>query len=91
MLVSGPLIVFLIAAVLTPVFNYMVVAKPEAVYEEQISSLGLETKSPFYAVNLNENPFYLTGVVERTRERGEKKPALKVALLDGKFHEIQEE
>lgn len=88
---TGPLIVFIIAALLTPVFNYMVVGKPEAVYEEQISSLGLETKSPFYAVNLFENPFYLTGVVEPARERGEKKPALKVALLDGKFHEIQEE
>lgn len=91
MLASGPLIAFIIAALLTPVLNYMVVPKPEAVYEEQISSLSLETKGPFYAVNLNENPFYLTGVVERTHERGEKRPALKVALLDGKFDEIQEE
>lgn len=90
--IAGPFIVFIIASLLTPVFNYWVVSKPEVVYEEQISGLMLDTKSPFYAVNLNKHPYFLTGVVKDARERAEKKPALKVALLeDDKFDEVREE
>jgi len=89
--IAGPFIVFVIASLLTPVFNYWVVSKPEAVYEEQISGIMLETKSPFYAVNLNEHPYYLTGVVKKAEERAEKKPALTVALLeDGKLIGVHE-
>jgi len=91
MLFSGPLVVFLLSALLTPVFNYWVVSTPEGVYEEQVSSLKLETKSPFYAVNMNEHPYYLTGVAKKTQKLAENKPGLNVALLDGKFVELKED
>ncbi|MBI5588161.1 MAG: hypothetical protein HY889_07335 [Deltaproteobacteria bacterium] len=89
MFIAGPLIVFLISAIMTPVFNYMVVSRPEAVYPEQVSSIRLDTKNPFYAEETTERPFYLTGVVSEDQGRGDKKPALKVALMDGKIRELK--
>lgn len=88
MFIAGPLILFIISAIMTPVFNYMVVSKPEAVYPEQVSSIRLDTKNPFYAEETTERPFYLTGVAE-DQERGDKKPVLKVALIDGKARELK--
>lgn len=89
MFLAGPLILFLISAVMTPVLNYMVVSRPEAVYPEQVSSIRLDTKNPFYADESTERPFYLTGVAPGTQANFAKKPALRVALLDGKFLEYK--
>ena len=90
MFFSAPLILFVVASLLTPVLNYMAVSRPEPVYEDQTSGVKFDDAvNPLLVSEAPKRKVYLTGVIplnedKTVKEDTDARPELELATLDGK-------